>query len=72
MNTSGPHANPPAEGITEIPPVGPLTVAIRLPKAPNSITQQPEGKPLAVTWDDGRATVMLPQLKLYAILVVEP
>jgi len=72
VNTSGPHANPPAEGITEIPPVGPLTVAIRLPKAPKSITQQPEGKPLAVTWGDGRATVMLPQLKLYSILVVEP
>ncbi len=72
VNTSGPHANPPAEGVTEIPPVGPLTVAIRLDEAPKSISQEPEGKPLAVAWDDGRATVMLSELKLYSILVVEP
>jgi len=72
VNTSGPHANPPAEGITEIRPVGPLGVAVRLAKAPKSIVQQPEGKRLAVTWRDGRATVTLPRLELYSILVVDP
>ncbi len=71
VNTSSPHANPPVGGITEVLPIGPLTVAIHLPQAPKSITQQPEGRPLTVTWDDGRATVKLPQLKLYSILVVE-
>jgi len=72
VNTSGPHADPPAEGIAEVRPVGPLTVAVRLPKAPKSITQQPGGKPLAVTWRDGRAAVTLRELELYSILVVQP
>jgi hypothetical protein len=72
VNTSGPHAKPPAKGIAQIPPVGPLTVTVRLPSAPGSIVQQPEGRSLAVAWRDNRATVTLPKLDLYSILVVEP
>ena len=55
-----------------IKPVGPLTVSIRLEQAPKSITMQPEGKSLDITWANGRATVTVPQLDLYSILVVEP
>ena len=72
VNTSGPHANAPDGGITEVKPVGPLTVSIGLDQAPKSISMQPEGKSLDVTWADGRATVTLPRLELYSILVVEP
>jgi hypothetical protein len=72
VNTSGPHAEPPKPGgIREIPPTGPLTVAVRVPQKPKSVTLQPEGKPLEVTWKDGLATVTLPKLDLYAILVCE-
>ena len=72
VNTSGPHAEAPKEGgIKEIPLVGPLTVAIRLPQKPKLVTLQPQGKSLEVTWKDGRATVMVPQLELYSILVLE-
>ncbi len=71
VNTSGPHADAPDEGITKIEPVGPLTVSIRLEEAPKSITMQPEGKLLDVAWADGRATVTVPQLDVYSILVVE-
>lgn len=70
VNTSGPNANAPDGGITAVEPVGPLTVSIRLKQAPASITMQPEGKPLAVTWADGQATVAVPQLDLYSILMV--
>jgi hypothetical protein len=72
VNTSGPHANAPDGGIAEVKPVGPLTVSINLDQAPKSITMQPEGKSLNVTWANGRATVTLPQLELYSILVVKP
>jgi hypothetical protein len=72
VNTSGPHANPPAGGIQEIPSIGPITVTIRLPQAPESIIQQPENERLTVTWSDGCATVTLPQLDLYSNLVVKP
>jgi len=72
VNTSGPHANAPDGGITEVEPVGPLTVSIRLARAPKSIVMQPEGKLLDVAWANGWATVTLPRLELYSILVVEP
>ena len=72
VNTSGPHANAPDGGITEVKPVGPLTVSIDLDHAPKSITMQPEDKLLDVIWANGRATVALPRLELYLILVVEP
>jgi hypothetical protein len=72
VNTSGPHADAAKQGgITAIPPVGPLTVAIRLPQKPKSVTLQAEGKSLEVTWKDGLATVTVPQLELYSILVLE-
>ncbi|MDT8303753.1 MAG: alpha-L-fucosidase [Sedimentisphaerales bacterium] len=72
VNTSGPHANAPEGGITDVKPVGPLTVSFRLRQPPKSITMQPEGKLLDVTWSNDRANVTLPRLKLYSILVVEP
>jgi hypothetical protein len=72
VNTSGPHANAPDGGITEVKPVGPLKVSIHLDQAPKSIMMQPEGKSLDITWANGRATVTLPRLELYSILVVIP
>jgi hypothetical protein len=72
VNTSGPHANAPDGGITEVKPVGPLTVSIALDQAPRSIMMQPEGKLLNVTWANGRATATLSRLELYSILKVIP
>lgn len=72
VNTSGPHADAPDGGIKAVTPVGPLTVSIRLGQPPKSITLQPEGELLEVTWSKGRAAVTVPQLGLYSILVVHP
>jgi hypothetical protein len=73
VNTSGPHANAPDGGIAKIEPLGPLTVSIRSPsgRAPGSITLQPERRSLEVTWRDGQATVTVPQLDIYSILMVD-
>ena len=71
VNTSGPHANAPDGGIKQIKPIGPLQVSIRLDQAPKSITMQPEGKPLGFKWANGKATVSVPQLKIYSILTVQ-
>lgn len=71
VNTAGPHSDAPPEGIASVPPAGPLTVAIRLPREPKSVTLQPEGTPLAASWSGGRASVTVPRLDLYSILVVE-
>jgi hypothetical protein len=72
VNTSGPHAQAPEGGITAVEPVGPLKVSVRLEQAPRSITIQPQGQPLDVSWADGQATVIVPQVDLYSILAVDP
>jgi hypothetical protein len=71
VNTAGPHANAPDEGITSVPPVGPLTVTVRLAKAPKSITLEPEHRRLPVSWSNGRASVTVPRLDIYSILSVD-
>ena len=71
VNTSGPHANAPDDGIASFPHVGPLTVKVRLPHAPKSMRLQPEGTSLPIAWEDGCAQVTVPQLDIYSILVVE-
>lgn len=71
VNTAGPHADAPPEGIAAIPAVGPFTMAIRLPAAPKAVTLQPEGTRLEVAWNDTTARVTVPRLILYSILVVE-
>ncbi len=70
VNTSGPHANAPDGGITEVKPLGPLNVSISLDKAPKAVMMQPEGKSLEMKWAKGKATVIVPRLELYSILVV--
>lgn len=72
VNTSGPHANAPDEGINHIESLGPLTVSIRLDEPPKSITMQPEGKTFHITWNAGQATVTIPSLDIYSILTIEP
>jgi hypothetical protein len=70
MNTAGPHADAPDGGISHIPPVGPLNVAIQLPTDPQAIVQQPAGRSLPFTRQDDRVVVTVPQLDIYDILEV--
>jgi hypothetical protein len=72
VNTAGPHEFEKQYVFDEIPPVGPLTVSLRLARAPAAVVMQPEGRRLEVTWQDGRAQVTVPRLEIHAALVVEP
>ncbi|MBN1250433.1 MAG: beta-galactosidase trimerization domain-containing protein [Anaerolineae bacterium] len=52
-----------------IPPVGPLTLRIRMDAPPVSVTRVPEG-PVDATWDDGTLVVRLPALAIHTVVVV--
>lgn len=71
LNGAGPHADEAVYVFDEIPPLGPLTVAIRCPEQPRSITLQPEGKKLPLRWTDGLAAVTVDRLEVHAILEVQ-
>jgi hypothetical protein len=69
VNAAGPHQTEPT--FDSIPAVGPLEIALRLPKKPKSITLQPLGLKLKVNYAAGLARVTLPSLAVHDILVVE-
>ncbi|MHB1306541.1 MAG: hypothetical protein ACYDC1_01515 [Limisphaerales bacterium] len=72
VNTAGLHELEKQYVFDEIPPVGPLEVAIRLPKEPKAIVAHPGRHSLELRWQDGVARVTVPRLEIHTALVVEP
>jgi hypothetical protein len=71
VNTAGPHADTRVAVFDEIPAVGPLTVTLRLPQRPKSITLEPEHESLPLEIRGDAVQVVLPRLAIHEILVVE-
>jgi hypothetical protein len=71
VNTAGPHADPKTPVFEAIPPVGPLEITIRLAKAPEHVTVEPGGQPLAFEYRDGEVRLTLPKLEIHSIVVVD-
>ncbi len=71
VNTAGPHADRKSPILEAIPPVGPLEISIRTPKAPTRITWEPDGQPLQFQYRDGAARLTLPKLEIHGVMVVE-
>ncbi|MDZ7314742.1 MAG: hypothetical protein ONB24_01325 [candidate division KSB1 bacterium] len=71
VNTAGPHAVPTIHAYDEIPPVGPLTVTLRLDQKPKRLTLQPQNRTLRFFYKDGKAVCTLDRLAVYDIIVVE-
>lgn len=70
VNTAGPHRT---QGILEsIPPVGPLTVKIRLAAPPAHLTLEPGARPLPFTYADGIALLTVPSLAIHDIITITP
>jgi hypothetical protein len=70
VNTSGPHANHEVYTFDEIPPVGPLSVSLRLETEPRYVTLQPAGTDLPFVYRDGKLQVILPRLEIYDLLEI--
>jgi hypothetical protein len=71
INTAGPHEDPRQPTFDDIPPVGPLEVLIRMPHAPRAVVRQPSGEALRVSYRGGIASVSLPRLAIYEIIVAQ-
>ncbi len=71
VNTGGQHNDPNVLVYDEVPPVGPLTINIRLPNKPGSIVLQPDHRKLSFTYHNNIAEVVVPELKIYSILEIE-
>lgn len=69
VNTSGPHQR---EAIlTEVSPVGPLKVTMRVRARPAGVRWLPGGETMAFEYADGKLVVDVPRVDLHGALVVE-
>lgn len=69
-NMAGEHRNKDVYTFDQIPPIGPLTIRMRLDKKPKQILRQPEGEVMRFKWHKGIAEMTLPRLEIHDILVV--
>jgi len=70
INMAGEHRAKEVYTFDQIPPVGPLTVTLRLDEKPKRIVRQPAGEAIRFKWNKGVAELTLPRLEIHDILVV--
>ena len=70
INSSGDHNSRSSIGYDEVPYVKDLKVEIRTDRQPKKIILQPEGKELAVDFNNGVSKVMLSDLHIHSIIEV--
>ena len=70
VNTAGPHRDARERGFSEIPPIGPVEVQVRLEKEPESVRIQPGNRPAECSWQEGLLTVRVERLALYDIVEI--
>jgi len=71
--SAGPAPSPRNVMIEHVPPVGPVTVTVRLAERPHAVRPVPEQADMPITWDwhDGLLTATLPQLATHPALVID-
>jgi hypothetical protein len=71
-NTAGMQVTSPYTIRDFIPPVGPLTLQVRLDEAPDAVDRIPEGEEaLTYTWNEGLLTIHIPSLHIHSVITVE-
>lgn len=69
VNTAGPHQT---QSILEtIPAVGPLEVAIRLPRKPTAVRLEPAGRQLETDYREGQLHVRVAKVEIHEMMAVE-
>ncbi|MEX1239065.1 MAG: hypothetical protein WEB30_05085, partial [Cyclobacteriaceae bacterium] len=68
INASGDHANPNYGGFDEIPSLRDLKVKVKLKEKPSAVILQPEGTRVNVTFANGEAVFVVPELNIHSVL----
>ena len=71
VNTAGPHADENQYTFDQIPPVGPLTIAVRTGRKPGLVKLQPDGRSLPFRYSRGVVTVRVARLEIHGIVTIE-
>lgn len=71
VNYAGPHRLASVRSYREIPPLGPLTVTVRMEKKPQSVTLHPGGKEANWQWQDCLLTVDTGILEIHTCIRIK-
>jgi len=71
VNTAGPNSNSNVYVYDDIPPLGQLQVYVHLDKKPLSVSIQPSGLKLNMTFENKLLEVTIPRLEMHEILLIE-
>jgi hypothetical protein len=71
VNTSGPHADENVYTFDEIPPLGPIQVAVQLPARPRAVTIVPSGAKLPFTWKTQKLHFTMDRLEIHAAVQID-
>lgn len=71
VNTSGPISDPAKPVFDEIPPAGPLEIAVRFPHRPESVRLLPEDLALPFSYDGGVIRLRLDRLEIHSAIAVK-
>jgi hypothetical protein len=71
VNTAGPHADRQSPIHDSLPPVGPLTITIRMDQKPGRVTLEPGGTEMVFEHQNGQVKVTLSKLDIHNVVVIE-
>lgn len=71
VNYAGPHAVGTVRSYGQVPPLTDLTVKIKLPNEPRSVTVAPEAHTPKWSWDNGVLTLELDRLDMHVCIAAE-
>ena len=70
VNTAGPHADAKVHVFDDLPAVGPLEVAVRLPRKPRTVTLEPGGRLQRFGYREGRLLLTVPPVAIHEVLAI--
>jgi len=70
INVGGQHANASNYSYDELPPIGPVKVALRQPK-PHTVTLEPAHRKLPFEYKNGQLLITVPSVAIHNILIIK-
>lgn len=72
LNRMGDHADTRCRTAASLPPARDVTVRVRLPEPPKSVSLEPEGTAVPIEWEAGVLTVKIDRIDVHAVVAIEP
>ena len=70
LNLGGNHSDPAYKNFDRVPPVYNIDICIDYPSEPETVTVEPDGKPVNYTYNDRKIRLTLNELHIHNVIVI--